>query len=243
MNKSEVFARERVNQMVTPTEDFYPDHDGGKFAPIEATTVATWKARAFLENLTVDAEGAVFVTVYSHNRVDRYDPATGATTTFAEVPAPPMGLAFDAGGVLWMTSGPLYEGPGFIWRVERTGAVRQWCELPDATFMNGCTMHPRGLNRSAVGKTQVSFTSRRPQQLAPSTLTSLLACTNALRRAILRHGYAWRQPRSDSSLRGRPALFPERAPCPSIQSTLKQKLCPSRLRPPSLHPQGRRGLS
>src|SRR5271165_4138742 len=44
----------------------------------------------------------------------------------------------------------------------------------------------RGLNRSAVGKTQVSFTSRRPQQLAPSTLTSLLACTNALRRAILR---------------------------------------------------------
>ena len=130
--------------MAMPTEDYYSDHDGGKFAPIEATTVATWKARAFLENLAVDAEGAVFVTVYSHKRIDRYDPATGATTTFAEVPAPPMGLAFDAGGVLWMTSGTLYEGPGFIWRVERTGAVRQWCELPDATFMNGCTMHPNG---------------------------------------------------------------------------------------------------
>ena len=100
-----------------------------------------------------------------------------------------------------------------------------------------------GLNRSAVGKTQVSFTSRRPQQLAPSTLTSLLACTNALRRATLRHGYAWRQLRSDSSLRGRPALFPECAPCPPIQSTLEQKLCPSRFRPPRLHPQGRRGLS
>ena len=52
-----------------------------------------------------------------------------------------------------------------------------------------CAFRCRGLNRSAVGKTQVSFTSRRPQQLAPSTLTSLLACTNALRRAILRHGY------------------------------------------------------
>src|ERR1700693_1618265 len=84
--------------MVTPTGDYYPDHDGGKFAPIEATTVATWQARAFLENLTVDAEGAVFVTVYSHKRVDRYDPATRATTTFAEVPAPPMGLAFDTDG-------------------------------------------------------------------------------------------------------------------------------------------------
>src|SRR6202140_2307737 len=130
--------------MVTQTEDYYSDHDGGKFAPIEATTVATWKARALLENLTVDAEGAVFVTVYSHNCVDRYDPATGATTTFAEVPAPPMGLAFDADGVLWVGGGTLYEAPGFIWRVERTGAVRQWCELPDATFMNGCTMHPNG---------------------------------------------------------------------------------------------------
>ena len=130
--------------MVTPTEDYYSDHDGGKFAPIVATTVATSKRTTVLENLTVDAEGAVFVTVYSHNRVDRYDPATGATTTFAEVPAPPMGLAVDAGGVLWMTSGTLYEGPGFIWRVERTGTVRQWCEPPDATFLNGCTMHSNG---------------------------------------------------------------------------------------------------
>src|SRR5256714_723540 len=130
--------------MTTPTEDYYPDHDGGTFAPIAATTVATWKAPAFLENLAVDADGAVFVTVYSHKRVDRYDPATGATTTLAEVPAPPMGVAFDADGVLWVTGGTLYERPGFIWRVERSGAVRQWCELPDATFMNGCTMHPNG---------------------------------------------------------------------------------------------------
>ena len=130
--------------MITHTQEYYPDHNGGQFAPIEATTVATWKARSFLENLAVDAEGAVFVTVYSHKRVDRYDPATGATTPFAEVPAAPMGLAFDADGVLWMTGGTLYEGPGFIWRVERTGAVRRWCELPDATFMNGCTMDPNG---------------------------------------------------------------------------------------------------
>src|SRR5206468_7130658 len=57
------------------------DHDGGKFAPIEAATVATWKARALLENLAIDAKGAIFVSVYSQNRVDRYDPATGATAT------------------------------------------------------------------------------------------------------------------------------------------------------------------
>ena len=40
--------------MVTPTEDYYSDHDGGELAPIEATTVATWRARAFLENLAID---------------------------------------------------------------------------------------------------------------------------------------------------------------------------------------------
>src|SRR5215467_16062970 len=136
--------QESRNHMVTPTEDYYPDHDPGKFAPVEAATVATWKAPAFLENLAVDADGAVFVTVYSHNRVDRCDLATRTTTTFAEVPAPPMGLAFDTGGVLWVTGVTLYERAGFIWRVERSGGVRQWCELLDASFMNGCTMHPDG---------------------------------------------------------------------------------------------------
>src|SRR4030095_4377115 len=135
--------QERGNQMVTPTEDYYPDHDGGKFAPILATTVATWRAGAFLENLGFHAEGAIFAPVSCHNRIERYDPATRTTTTFAEVPAPPMGLAFDAGGVLWTTGGTLYEVPGFIWRVERTGAVRRWCELPDATFMHGGTTHPQ----------------------------------------------------------------------------------------------------
>src|SRR5258705_12601340 len=96
--------QERGNQMVTPTEDYYSDHDGGKFAPIEATTVATWKARAFLENLTVEADGAAFVTVYSHNPVDRSNRATGATTTFAQAPAPPRALASVGDAVPWMTS-------------------------------------------------------------------------------------------------------------------------------------------
>ena len=54
--------------------------------------------------------------------VDVWDPATRTTTTFAEVPAPPMGLAFDASGVLWMTGGTLREGPGYVWRVEPGGA-------------------------------------------------------------------------------------------------------------------------
>ena len=40
-----------------------------------------------------------------------------------------------------------------------------------------------------------------------------------------------------------PGTLPRTRPLPSYSICLKQKLCPSRLRPPSLHPQGRRGLS
>jgi hypothetical protein len=48
-----------------------------------------------------------------------------------------------------------------------------------------CMFRSRGLNRSAVGKTAISLTSGRPQPPAPLTLTSFLACTSALRRAML----------------------------------------------------------
>ena len=131
--------------MVTPTEDYYSDHDGGKFAPIAATTVATWKAPAFLENLAVDADGAVFVTVYSHNRVDRYDPATGATTTFAEVPAPPMGLAFDAERRALDDRRNAARG-AWIYLASRARAVPSGngANFRTPLFMNGCTMHPNG---------------------------------------------------------------------------------------------------
>ena len=42
-----------------------------------------------------------------------------------------------------------------------------------------CAICAREQNRSAVGKTTISLTSRRPQDLAPSTLAWLLACTIA----------------------------------------------------------------
>jgi hypothetical protein len=99
------------------------------------------------------------------------------------------------------------------------------------------------LNRSAVGKTAIALPSRWPQRLAPSTRTSLPACPEALRRALLRLESAWG--------RARPLFFPVAAVEHSPQNTplahlfnllLKQTPCLSRLRPPPLHPQGRRGL-
>ena len=55
-----------------------------------------------------------------------------------------MGVAFDADGALWVTGGVMREGPARIWKVTPDGRVQPWALIPDATFINGCTMHPDG---------------------------------------------------------------------------------------------------
>ena len=125
-------------------QESYTDHDGGEFSAVNVRVVATWPAPTFVENLAIDSAGAIFVSLYSHNRVERYYPATGATAPFADLPAPPMGLAFDAGGSLWATGGTFRKGHGYIWKIGRDGSVQHWTDLPDAVFMNGCTLHPNG---------------------------------------------------------------------------------------------------
>jgi sugar lactone lactonase YvrE len=125
-------------------EEIYTDHDGGAMSPVDCHVVATWPAGSFVENLAIDSAGAVFVSLYSHNRVDRYDPASGITTPFAHLPAPVVGLAFDAGGSLWATGGAFFKGPGYIWKIAPDGSVQHWADLPDALFINGCTLHPDG---------------------------------------------------------------------------------------------------
>jgi len=59
-------------------QESYTDHDGGEFSAVNVRVVATSPAPTFVENLAIDPAGVIFVSLYSHNRVDRYDPATGA---------------------------------------------------------------------------------------------------------------------------------------------------------------------
>jgi sugar lactone lactonase YvrE len=121
-----------------------PTHDGGDFLPLPFRVVASWPAPAMIENLDVRPDGSIFVTVYSHNRIDRYDPKTQKTSVFASLSAPPMGVAFDESGSLWVTGSAMRKGPGFIWKVNDRGDVQHWTDLPEATFMNGCAIHPNG---------------------------------------------------------------------------------------------------
>lgn len=122
----------------------FPDHDPGEFAPLPSRNVASWPVGHFAENIAVAADGAVFVSLHSHSRIDRYDPASGTVGAWASLPAPVAGLAFDAAGTLWATGGELGKAPGLIWRIDPTGAVQSWLEIPDAVFLNGATMHPDG---------------------------------------------------------------------------------------------------
>jgi sugar lactone lactonase YvrE len=55
-----------------------------------------------------------------------------------------MGLAFNADGSLWATGGTFREGPGYIWKIGPDGSVQHWTDLPNAVFINGCTLHPDG---------------------------------------------------------------------------------------------------
>lgn len=126
------------------TESVSLIHDGGELSPVPFRIVASWPAPAFAENVAVAPDGSVFVTLHSHSRIDRYDPKTGETRLFAELPSAPMGLAFDEAGSLWATGSTMKSPPGYIWKISPKGEVQHWTDLPGASFMNGCTIHPNG---------------------------------------------------------------------------------------------------
>ena len=131
-----------MNDTTNPPEPF-PGHDGGRWAPVASEVVASWAQGHFAENLAVDPSGGVYVSLHSHNRIDRFDPNTGQIEEFARLTTPAAGLAFDAAGSLWVTGGAVGQVPGYIWRI-RSGQPELWVEIPDAVFMNGCTPHLDG---------------------------------------------------------------------------------------------------
>jgi sugar lactone lactonase YvrE len=122
----------------------FPGHDPGVFTPVPCQIVASWPVGHFAENLAVTADGAVLVSLHSHQRIDRYYPATGEVGTWTTLPAPVAGLAMDAAGTVWATGGELGRAPGLIWRIDASGRAELWTSIADAVFLNGATLHPHG---------------------------------------------------------------------------------------------------
>jgi sugar lactone lactonase YvrE len=127
--------------MISESPEPFPNHDGGEWRPVPTEIAASWPAGHLAENLAVSEAGDVFVSLHSHNRVERFEPGSRKLSTFARLPAPVAGLAFDRTGVLWATGGEVGHPPGHVWRVQPDGAFDLWLEIPDALFMNGCALH------------------------------------------------------------------------------------------------------
>lgn len=104
--------------------------------------MASWPRGSFAENLATDQQGAVFVSLHSQNRIERYDPLTRGVETFCELPAPVTGLAFASDGTLWASGGTVFKTPGYVWRINAKGIAEQWVQIPDAAFPNGCAWLP-----------------------------------------------------------------------------------------------------
>lgn len=120
----------------------FPGHDGGRWNPVTCRVVASWPRGSFAENLAVGSDGLVYVSLHSHNCIERYDPVTQKLDTFVELPAPVTGLAFAADGTLWASGGTVFTAPGYVWRIPRPGVAEEWLQIPDAVFLNGCAWLP-----------------------------------------------------------------------------------------------------
>lgn len=119
-------------------------HDGGTTALAPAETIATWPKGSFAENLAIDGDGAIYVTLHTDRAVVRVDPATRAVSPFARYATPVAGVVFGPDGTLHVGGGEPGTPGGVIWATGRDGSVRRLADLPDAAFLNGMTLHPDG---------------------------------------------------------------------------------------------------
>jgi hypothetical protein len=83
----------------------FSGHDGGHW-PAVCRVVASWPHGSFAENLAVDSDGTVYVSLHSHYRIERYDPVTEKLETFAEFPAPVTGWLSRKTGRYGLLVGP-----------------------------------------------------------------------------------------------------------------------------------------
>src|SRR5689334_24589575 len=63
---------ENPSRQKTEAPEAFPGHDAGRWAPVAAKVVATWPVGSFAENVAVDGDGLVFVTLHSHDRSEEH---------------------------------------------------------------------------------------------------------------------------------------------------------------------------
>lgn len=120
------------------------NHDGGTISLAPSRIIATWPRGHFAENLAVDSQGQVIVTLHSEGVVTRVDPLSGIATPIASFGCGVAGLALGRDGSIYVSGGVLGQPPGKIWQIAPGGATREIAAIADAVFLNGMTVHPDG---------------------------------------------------------------------------------------------------
>jgi putative intracellular protease/amidase/sugar lactone lactonase YvrE len=101
---------------------------------VPAQTIAEFPVNTFLENLTIDPSGTIFVTSYESGKIYRLSP-DGKQTEFASVNGNVAGIAIDRDGNL-LVAATIDRSPTII-RLDSAGSIETLVAIPDAMFLNG----------------------------------------------------------------------------------------------------------
>lgn len=159
-------------QTPPPSSDADPaprrPHDGGEYKPQPHRIVTTWPAGTFIENIAIDAEGAIYCTAHTREIFRIRD---GRQEVALSLPDLPNGIVIDAKGQFWINGGMdhLSPHPNVIWRWDGKSAnAEEWCRPQGAMFLNGMTLHPDGrllTVDSRSGKIYAIDTERRSAEV------------------------------------------------------------------------------
>lgn len=111
-------------------------------SPAVVETLASYPHGAFLENLVVAPDGAVYFTSYFAKALMLLRPGAQATE-FAAVPAHPVGVLQTSDGFIVTAHGtPFTQGPAFLSSnevlfLDAEGKVTRTIRAPEAKFLNG----------------------------------------------------------------------------------------------------------
>lgn len=106
-------------------------------AIVPAHTVAEFSVNTFLENITINEDGELFVTSFEEGKVYRVTSA-GTFKEFAKIGGNAAGVAFDRQGNL-LVAGITDDKTPAVFQIDQNGEVKTLITLPDAIFLNGMT--------------------------------------------------------------------------------------------------------